>query len=174
MLFDLSEVLSQKDKIEQIKTDIEMDTFVCSLGKYPFVGSKSIEIKISNAGLEKVLVEGKLECSLEIPCNRCLEYVTNDFTIRVSKEISLGEEISEDDNFESIELVQDKKLDIDKLAYNEILVNLPMKVLCSENCKGICNRCGTNLNKDNCDCDTKELDPRMSKVLDIFNQFKEV
>ena len=48
-----------------------------------------------------------------------------------------------------------------------------MKVLCRENCKGICNRCGANLNLGSCKCDDAELDPRMSKILDIFNQFKE-
>ena len=80
-------------------------------------------------------------------------------------ETSEGDEVS---------YIQDSHIDVEELVQNEIFVNLPMKVLCSEDCKGICNRCGTNLNQMTCDCDTTELDPRMSKVLDIFNQFKEV
>ncbi|MFQ8840665.1 MAG: YceD family protein [Clostridium fessum] len=39
-----------------------------------------------------------------------------------------------------------------------------MKVLCREDCKGICNRCGTNLNLRTCTCDTRSLDPRMSVI----------
>ena len=66
------------------------------------------------------------------------------------------------------------KFDTEVFISNEILVNLPMKVLCSENCKGICNRCGANLNMGSCKCDSAGQDPRMSKILDIFNQFKEV
>ena len=49
-----------------------------------------------------------------------------------------------------------------------------MKVLCKDNCKGICSRCGANLNKGDCGCDTWVPDPRMAAIQDIFKQFKEV
>ena len=65
-------------------------------------------------------------------------------------------------------------LDVDKMLYNEILIGWPMKVLCSEDCKGICNVCGQNLNKGTCDCEDTSLDPRMSVVRDLFKNFKEV
>ena len=65
-------------------------------------------------------------------------------------------------------------LDVDQLVGNELTLNLPMRVLCSEDCKGICNRCGTNLNRGTCDCAGKSLDPRMSVIQDIFKQLKEV
>ena len=62
----------------------------------------------------------------------------------------------------------DGKLDVDKLVYEELLVNLPAKTLCKVNCKGLCKKCGKNLNFNNCDCDTEDLDPRMAKIRDIF------
>ena len=65
-------------------------------------------------------------------------------------------------------------LDADRLVCNELSLNLPMKVLCKEDCKGICNRCGANLNYGICGCDTRSLDPRMAVIQDIFKQFKEV
>ncbi|HWT27780.1 MAG TPA: DUF177 domain-containing protein, partial [Mobilitalea sp.] len=65
-------------------------------------------------------------------------------------------------------------LDVDILIYDEILIGFPMKLLCSEDCKGICKHCGTNLNEKTCDCDKTEYDPRMSVIRDIFNNFKEV
>ena len=65
-------------------------------------------------------------------------------------------------------------LDVDQLVRNELLLNLPMKVLCDENCKGICNRCGANLNYESCNCESSSPDPRMSVIQDIFKQFKEV
>ena len=64
------------------------------------------------------------------------------------------------------------QLDIDKMVYDEILVNWPMKVLCREDCKGICKKCGTNLNVKTCDCEKSELDPRMAAIQDIFNKFR--
>ena len=106
-------------------------------------------------------------------CDRCLERVTQDLTIDVSKELDVREEIL-NDAAQCPPYLDGRVLDSDKLAYHEILVNLPMKVLCREDCKGICSRCGKNLNEGTCDCDKSELDPRMAQILDIFNQYKEV
>ena len=65
-------------------------------------------------------------------------------------------------------------LDVDKLLYNEILIGWPMKILCREDCKGICSVCGQNLNEGTCDCEDTGLDPRMSVIRDVFKNFKEV
>ena len=64
------------------------------------------------------------------------------------------------------------QLDVDALVRNELFVHMPLRVLCKEDCKGICKRCGTNLNLGTCDCDATELDPRMAAILDIFNGSK--
>ena len=48
------------------------------------------------------------------------------------------------------------------------------EVLCREDCKGICNRCGANLNHTECSCDRSSPDPRMSVIQDLFQKFKEV
>ena len=65
-------------------------------------------------------------------------------------------------------------LDADQLLYNEILTEWPMKVLCSQDCKGICSVCGQNLNEGTCSCEGQGLDPRMSVIRDVFKNFKEV
>jgi uncharacterized protein len=65
-------------------------------------------------------------------------------------------------------------LDVDCLVVNEILVNWPTKVLCKEDCKGICPVCGKNRNLYDCGCDTVVLDPRMQQFQDVFKDFKEV
>ncbi len=59
-------------------------------------------------------------------------------------------------------------MDFDKLVNTEILPEMPMKVLCNEECKGICPKCGTDLNEKDCGCDRISADPRMARVLDIF------
>ena len=66
------------------------------------------------------------------------------------------------------------ELDVDALIADEMVLQWPMKILCKEDCKGICKVCGTNLNKSTCDCDQTVPDPRMAVFSDIFNQFKEV
>ncbi len=65
-------------------------------------------------------------------------------------------------------------LDVDRLVYLEVLMSWPLKVLCKEDCKGICSRCGKNLNNGPCGCTEEPKDPRMAAISDIFSKFKEV
>ena len=65
-------------------------------------------------------------------------------------------------------------LDVDRLVYLEVLICWPLKVLCKEDCKGICSRCGKNLNEGPCGCKEEPKDPRMAAISDIFSKFKEV
>ena len=79
------------------------------------------------------------------------------------------EDLEEDSSF-----VDKDSLNVDALVRNELLVQWPIRVLCKDDCKGICSRCGANLNDGACSCDTAELDPRMAAIRDIFSKFKEV
>ena len=79
------------------------------------------------------------------------------------------EEFDDDMNF-----MEGYHLDVDVLVDNEILLNWPMKILCTESCKGICKVCGKNLNDGDCGCDDFVPDPRMAAIKDIFNANKEV
>ena len=112
---------------------------------------------------------------LEIPCDRCLEAVPTEFILEFTKNVDLDES-SEEQAMELDEknYIDGYNLDVDKLLYNEILIGWPMKILCREDCKGICNMCGQNLNKGTCDCEDTSLDPRMSVIRDVFKNFKEV
>ena len=56
----------------------------------------------------------------------------------------------------------------------DVLMSWPLKVLCKEDCKGICSRCGKNLNEGPCGCAEEPKDPRMAAISDIFSKFKEV
>ena len=68
----------------------------------------------------------------------------------------------------------DYTLDLDELVAMDILLELPTRILCREDCKGLCNVCGQNLNTGSCNCEDTGLDPRMSVVRDLFKNFKEV
>ena len=65
-------------------------------------------------------------------------------------------------------------LNVEALINSEILINLPEKVLCRPDCRGICSICGHNLNDGECGCDDFVPDPRMAAIKDIFNEKREV
>jgi len=69
-----------------------------------------------------------------------------------------------------------KKDDIDfaYLLQENILTNLPSKVLCDEDCKGLCPKCGKNLNEGNCNCQTKKIDPRFAILAKLTEEIEEV
>lgn len=175
MLINLSELISKEGKVVEKQASVEMTDFKAQIGTFPILEKQPFQLKITNIGKDKLTIEGKVDLSLLIPCDRCLEDVKTEFQLEIFREIDM--KLSEEDRMKELEdnnFISGYDLDIDKLVYTEILVNWPMKILCNENCKGICNRCGTNLNYGACDCDTTVLDPRMAVIRDIFENYKEV
>ena len=169
MLINLSKLLSGDLPSITEQVTIEMETFVSSVGVFPIKDKKEFSLKVSKIGKDKFLIEGETAVTLEIPCDRCLTPVLVEVPLVINREYdqNASEEESEDEG-----LIIGYNLDTEQLMYCEILVNWPMKTLCTEACKGICKKCGTNLNHSNCTCDTVELDPRMAKIRDIFNNCK--
>lgn len=169
MQINLSELISKEGKILQMESVYEPEVFHTKLGDYPIVKKEPVKFQFTNLGEKRVLLEAVISMSLLFPCDRCLEDVQKDFHIEVKREIDM--KMSDAERIKALDetnFISGSNLDVDAFVYSEILLNLPMKVLCSEDCKGICNRCGTNLNHGTCNCDTTELDPRMAKIRDIF------
>lgn len=174
MLIDISEIVSCENKEITKEVSIELDTFVSRLGEFPITKKAPIDITIANRENKRLLIRGDVDLTVSIPCNRCLEDVPTDIHFSIDKELMLNGTEVNDEEMEETDYLIGLNLDIDKLIYGEILVNWPMKVLCKQDCKGICKVCGMNLNKGNCDCQRTELDPRMAAIQDVFNKFKEV
>lgn len=177
MLISLSEIMTKEDKVERIQVPIEMDKFEFQGVNYEFAEKNLVELKISNIGKKKVLLEGKLSIALKLLCDRCLKEIVFPMNIDIFKELDFNETDIEDEETESLEEISyiiRYDLDVDILIYNEIIVRFPMKVVCDDECKGLCKSCGINLNEKTCDCDTTVYDPRMAVIQDIFNNYKEV
>ena len=174
MLINLSDVLSELHKpIDQV-VSVEMNEFKSTLGWVPVVEKSDAHIVVKHVKGRELLITGECRLVLEIPCDRCLEPVREEFELEFEKNVDLTEGDVESDELDEKNYIDGYNLDVEKLLYNEILIGWPMKVLCSEDCKGICNTCGQNLNLGTCDCEDTSLDPRMSVIRDVFKNFKEV
>ena len=174
MLIDLYELLQTEDGDRNYEPKLEVKEFKTNTDSFPI---KDTDIKLSfpNDGKKHILCNCQGVVTLQMQCDRCLEDVDYPINIDYFKDLDMNktkeERIAE---LDEISFLEGTSFDTEVFIHNEILVNLPMKVLCRKDCKGICNRCGANLNKGSCKCQEAELDPRMSKILDVFNQFKEV
>ena len=175
MLINLSEVFTLEGKEKTWSVPFEAKSYEGAEGKYPVVSSEPVRVTVKNLGNRKLSVSGGTKVTLSIPCARCLEPV--EYTCELAFDQELDMKASEDDRVKDLDeqsYVTGYNLDADRMVCNELSLSLPMKVLCKEDCKGICNRCGANLNYETCGCDTRSLDPRMAVIQDIFKQFKEV
>ena len=174
MIIDISKVVKSINKEVSEEVSIELTSFESRLGDFPILQKSPVVLTITNQENKTLFIRGAVDVTLSIPCGRCLEEVPTQICFDIDKKLDINDGILVDDEMEENDYLIGFELDVDKLVYAEILVNWPMKVLCKEDCEGICKVCGANLNKGDCGCQRTELDPRMAAIQDIFSKFKEV
>lgn len=174
MLIDLRNLLSGAKEDMMVSAELEMNEFRTLLAQYPVVEKQPVELELKRTGKDKLHICGSGSVALEIPCDRCLEPVRTEIVFDIDKDIDMQTVSGEIEDEEEKDYIDGYNLDVDKLVFGEILLLIPGKTLCKEDCKGLCLRCGMNLNDGECGCDRESLDPRMSVFKDILNNFKEV
>ncbi len=174
MQIELLELISRNNKEIQTEVHIETDHFRINSDSLPITKKSSLGLHIQNTDGHKLLIEAKGQVTIVANCDRCLTEVPVEIDLDFSKEFVIEDQKLVFEDLDAAEYIEGQILDTDRLVYDEILVNWPMKVLCKDDCKGICNKCGINLNLQDCTCDRTVVDPRMAAIQDIFNKFKEV
>jgi len=117
------------------------------------------------------LVKGDLSGTIEMPCDRCAErsgfVLATHFSVFEESDPSLTEEDVLGPRF--LVLENDAWfLDLAGVLWEQLVLNLPFKHICSEDCKGVCPKCGSNLNLGACECQAEEGDPRLA----VFRRLK--
>jgi uncharacterized protein len=136
------------------------------------LGTISVTCTVSRMK-ENVFIEGTAETSAELPCSRCLETarvpVKSSFKYTFSPPPAQPQEewelSAEDLDFAYYE---EDVIDMDLLIFEQIMLQMPIKPLCSETCTGLCPRCGVNLNTATCRCQEETFDERLAPL----KQFK--
>ncbi len=126
-------------------------------GIFPFKTPVMVAGVVKNAsGIVTLEYEAKLV--YDGFCDRCAEHIEKNFEFKFDHTLVLSLNNEENDD---LMLIEDFHFEMDPLAIEDIFLSLPTKILCSEECKGICTNCGKNLNHGVCDC-KKEVDPRLA------------
>jgi uncharacterized protein len=116
---------------------------------------------------ETVFIDGSLETTVASNCCRCLEVthlpVTTTFryTFVPEKKGSKQEDELCADDLE-YGYYQDDVIDLDALIFEQVMLQIPIKVLCTDACKGLCPHCGMNLNTASCGCHAEFIDERLA------------
>ncbi len=130
-----------------------------------------------------VLLHGGFKAELTAPCKRCLTDVRlslpGAFTLNLVPHRPAAASAEADDDgrteragsFELTDADQEpfdgRTIDLDPILREQVLLALPVSVVCREDCKGLCSVCGQNLNERECGCERKVLDPRLAALKDI-------
>lgn len=136
------------------------------------------KLRIDKVGSE-VLANGDVSTSIELQCSRCLKKFSKAVDANINVVYHPLEELKGEEKYEIKEdeldmgFYRGAELDIQDLLMEQIILSVPMKPLCSEACKGICPKCGADLNVDTCSCKMKEPDPRLAVLKKLFNDRKE-
>jgi len=130
---------------------------------------------------EEIRIAGSLKTTVELPCSRCLEPAK----IAIDKSFDLffrqgDEEMFDEDQDVELEEADTRtafftgtQLAIADILSEQILLALPMKALCTVDCKGLCPHCGTNLNAGKCNCPEENFNPHMDTLLEIKRRLEE-
>ncbi len=139
----------------------------------PFKAVMRVEKKVN-----EVFIKGIVNGEVELQCSRCLkDYIMPIKTIFEITyhpvEILNKEELVElkKDEME-VDFYREGLIDTEDIIRDQILLNIPMKPLCSENCKGLCPVCGIDLNEFKCQCEKKEIDPRFAVLQSLLRRMK--
>jgi uncharacterized protein len=134
-------------------------------------------LELNRRGKE-IIVEGDLKAELGLQCSRCLKDFTRTLDIPVNVVYHSIEEIGSEkhglkDDEMDMGFYKGEELDLQELLSEQILLNIQMKPLCSERCKGICPQCGADLNTGQCSCEKKEGDSRLAELKKFLEKGKE-
>ena len=160
MILDLEPIFNNEGMVKEFSYELDLSEQELS-GVKPF----STPVRVSGSvGNHTGVVElsAKAEFVLDMDCDRCAKPIKLALTADVFHTLvtSLNDEANDE-----LLLINELRFDLDPLVTEDIFLELPSKFLCSEDCKGVCPKCGQDLNTGSCSC-SKETDPR----LDVLKQ----
>ena len=128
--------------------------------------------KVRLSGNE-VFVNGHIDTRLRVECDRCLQPVELPVNADFALEYISGADYESTETAElteaelSVSVFDGEAIDVDEIVKEQILLTVPTRMLCREDCKGICPECGTDRNTAECNCVTKDIDPRWAALKNL-------
>lgn len=165
MVFELKSVFQNEGETKSLSYGLDM-TAIDVDGVFPFKEPVRVDARAKNrAGV----VEVTLDCSFVYSrdCDRCGEDASRELNPVFTHTLvqSLADENS-DDYIET----PDFTLELDDVVISDILLSLPSKNLCKDDCRGLCQSCGKNLNLGDCGCDIRTIDPRLEILRQLMDE----
>jgi len=126
----------------------------------PFCNSYNIELTMDKQH-SQIVMNVKLSIEANFTCDRCVTDFTQLLQTNYQHVYLFGTELPDDENEAVTYLPYDAdKVDISTEIFDYAQIAIPLKKICKEDCKGLCLRCGANLNMEKCECKNEQIDDR--------------
>ncbi len=162
MVIDVRPILHTPGKRLDFRFDLDLSDLEFD-GRYPVSRPVLVEGEVRNTA-DLLELDLTVRTTLDAVCDRC----GKEFLLEKEAEYRcmLAEELQNEESDEIV-LLEDGKTDAGELARTAFILGMDSKTLCSEDCKGLCPRCGADLNLGPCSC-KKEPDPRLAALASLL------
>lgn len=187
MRIDITDIMLEAGAHKTVPVQIAIEPLEMAGAEVQFDRPFTGEAEIWNAG-DRLLVRAKVFGEAAMQCSRCLAPVSVPLDVSFEEEFIQGQpgqasvagnDDDDDDDLDSdvvegrtVTYFSGDEIDLSDSLRENVLLELPMKPLCSEDCEGLCPGCGANLNTDECQCkeETPTVDPRLAALKDLLRK----
>ena len=164
MLLNVKPILHTTGKRLDFQFELDLSDMEFS-GRYPISRPVAVSGEVRNtAGILELTLNAR--STLDAVCDRCGKAFVQEKDVLFA--CMLAEELQNEENDEIV-LLEDGMVDVGDLARTAFILDMDTKTLCSEDCKGLCPRCGADLNIGPCSC-KKETDPRLAVLAKLLEK----
>lgn len=165
MLIDIKPLIHFPGK--KIDFNYEADFSEYSINQQkPFRTPVRIEGAVTNEN-DVLYLSGQMKCILHWTCDRCMDEFDRESTL--SLRLILVEQNEENDDDDDMIVLNSPQVDLDEIFLSQLVLETPYRILCKDDCKGLCDGCGKNLNYETCIC-KKEIDPRLAPLMNLLKK----
>lgn len=166
MLLDLSKIIDMPGASTEFSVSLDLSDLrfgSCFPLKTPVTASGTVR---NTAGV--LMTSGTITARIDGVCDRCTEAFSQD--VEYPLEVVLVTELADEDHEDEWTFpLEGNKADMDEIVRTVFILNMDSKLLCSDDCLGLCCGCGVNLNHGKCTCQ-KEIDPRFAALQQLLNK----
>lgn len=154
---------------KEFSLSLEPGSFDAGSEGIGLAGPANVRVTVVNR-IAETAVDGTIEARVTLECDRCLRPVERELGFRFSDVFVPPDSYTEEKETElkaadlDVAILDGDRLDLAEVVREQILLNLPEQVFCSEGCRGLCPRCGADLNDGACGCQVEETDPRWAAL----------
>ena len=152
----------ERDGVFRVEGVIDPDDPWFEKAGLRFASPLHARVEATIAGSGEVVVRGSVQGALVQVCRRCLAELNSPFDTELTLVFVPADELGEDPEGDVYPLEASAvELDLRGPIREEVVLRVPSYAFCKEDCRGLCSRCGTNLNEENCQCSEEDADPRL-------------